>query len=206
MPGVTKWIILRCAGRSTLPLAGSLAEDGFTVWTPVETFTVSIPRANVRRKIRRPILASYVFAADRHLVDLLQLAGMTVKPRRGAGLLQPAHPDFNVLHAFGRIPLVAEVDLRELRRLEARRTPPPVAASAFAQEQRVRVKRGIGQGKVGIVIKSTPAKTKILCVGDRRPFEIATTLLDPEDECNLRVANGSDIGYGRDQPATQLAA
>lgn len=201
-----RWCILRCAGRSTLPLAASLAQDGFSVWTPVETFTASIPRANVKRQIRRPILASYVFAAERHLVDLLQLAGMSVKPRRGAGLLQPAHPDFNVLHAFGRIPIVAEIDLMELRKLEARRTPPPVAAQAFGQHERVRVKRGIGQGKVGIVIKSTPAKTKILCVGDRRPFEIATALLDPDEECNPRVASRGDCGYGDDQPAARLAA
>ena len=34
------WFILRTAGRSTLPLASSLAEDGFEVWTPVRTMRV----------------------------------------------------------------------------------------------------------------------------------------------------------------------
>lgn len=175
---MSEWIILRTAGRSTLPLAESLAEDGYEVWTPVETIKVRVPSMNARRTVRLPIMRSYVFASVRHLVDLLQLAAMPVKPRRGAGLMKPAHPGFSVLHAFGRIPLVAEADLAPLRTLEARRTPQKIAEYAFPRNEKVRVKQGIGCGKIGVVIRSTPAKTKILCTGDMRAFEISTSHLE----------------------------
>jgi hypothetical protein len=176
------WIILRCAGRSTLPLAESLAEDGFEVWTPVETIKVNVPRMTVKREARRPIMPSYAFAGVAHLVDLLQLAAMPVKPRRGAGFRLAAHPDFSVLHAFGRIPMVADRHLDELRKLEARRTPRKIAAYAYPKNQQVRVKPegGSTQGKVGIVIRSTPAKTQIICTGDRYPIEIPTSFLEPD--------------------------
>lgn len=183
-----RWCILRCAGRSTLPLAASLAEDGFEVWTPVETITKRVPRMNARFTVRRPILPSYVFASDEHLVDLLQLAALPVKSRRGAGLLLPAHASFTVLHAFGKIPLVDDRHLDELRKLEAKRAPKKIAAYAYPQNQRVRVREGVGAGKIGLVIRSTPAKTKILCTGDKRPFEIPTALLDPDEEYRLDLA------------------
>lgn len=172
------WCILRTASRLTLPLAESLAEDGYEVWTPVETVTVRVPRKNARREVRRPIMGSYVFAKAAYLIDLLQLAAMPVKPRRGAGLLKPAHPSFSVLHAFGRIPVVAESDFVKLRELEAKRTPRKVAPYAFPINRAVRVKGGIGQGKVGLVIRSTPTKTKIFCTGDKRSLEIPTYLLE----------------------------
>lgn len=177
---MSDWCILRTSGRSTLALAESLAEDGYQVWTPVETVTKRVPRMNARRTIRQPILASYVFARAQHLVELLQLAAMPVKPRRGAGLRKPAHPSFSVLHAFGRIPLVADLDFTRLRELEVRRTPRKIAPYAFPLNQEVRVTGGIAQGKVGLVIRSTPAKTKILCTGDKQMIEIPTMLLEKE--------------------------
>lgn len=177
---MSDWIILRTSGRSTLPLAESLAEDGYEVWTPVETIRKEIPRMNVKREVRQPIMRSYVFAAVTHLVDLLQLAAMPVKPRRGAGLMKPAHPGFSVLHAFGRIPLVAERHLAELRKLEAKRTPRKVAAYAFPRNGIVRVVGGAAMGKIGIVVSSSRTKTKIFCIGDRYDLEIPTSLLEPD--------------------------
>lgn len=186
---MSDWCILRCSGRSTLPLAQSLAEDGFDVWTPVETVRIDVPRMTAKREVRRPILRSYVFARTAHLVDLLQLAAMPVKPRRGRGLMEPAHVNFSVLHAFGRIPLVAEQHLAELRKLEARRTPRKIAAYAFPRNQLVRVKEGPAMGKIGVVVRSTPAKTKIFCIGDRFDVEIPTSLLEPNslEEPSLAV-------------------
>lgn len=172
------WCILRTAGRSTLALATSLAEDGFDVWTPVETRIETVPRVNVKREIRLPIMRSYVFARAAHLVDLLQLAAMPVKPRRGPRLHQPAHPSFSVLHAFGRIPLVADRHLEALRKIEARRTPRKVAAYAFPRNGSVRVKGGPFGGMVGVVIRSTPAKTMI-CFPQGWDTEIPTSLLEP---------------------------
>lgn len=174
---MSDWCILRTAPRSTMALAASLADDGYDVWTPIETVTKRVPRASAKFEVRLPIMPSYVFARVRHLVDLLQLAELPVKPRRGAGCRQPAHSDFHVLHAFGRIPLVAEKHLAELRLTEAKRTPIKRAAYSFPRNEVVRVTKGIFGGLDGIVVRSTPAKTTIQ-FGGAFPTEIPTSLLE----------------------------
>jgi|SRR5689334_11957452 len=173
------WCILRTAGRSTMKLAETLAKDGYEVWTPIETRMVRQPRANARREVRLPIMPTYVFARASHLVDLLQLAAMPVKPRRGAGLKEAAHSSFTVLHAFGRIPLVAERHLSELRRLEAKRTPIKRAAYSFPRNASAKVKDGAFGGLVGVVVRSTP-KSTVLRFGGGFPVEIPTSLLSED--------------------------
>jgi hypothetical protein len=175
---MTDWCILRTSGRSTLGLAASLAKDGFEVWTPVETGTKRVPRSNLRRAVVLPIMPSYVFARAGHLVELLELAAMPVKPRRGAGLMDPAHSGFSVLHAFGRIPLVADQHLDSLRRLEAKRTPTKRAAYSFPRNAATRVKDGNFGGLLGVVVRSTEKKTVILLKGWSVPVEIPTILLE----------------------------
>lgn len=170
------WCILRTCSRHTLTLAESLAKDGFEVWTPIETKTIRVPRANAKRTVLLPIMPSYIFARVHHLIDLLQLADMPVKPRRGAGLRDAAHAGFSVLHAFDRIPIVADRHLNELRRLEAKRTPIKKAPYSFPRNASARVEKGIFGGMVGVVVRSTPAAT-ILRFEKGFPVEIPTSLL-----------------------------
>lgn len=181
------WCILRTSGRHTMSLAASLAADGFDVWTPIETKKVRVPRMNVRREIRLPIMPSYVFARGVHLVDLLQLAAMPVKPRRGAGCMDAAHASFSVLHAFGRIPMVADVHLTELRKLEARRTPIKRAAYSFPQNASAKVNGGIFGGLIGVVVRSTPAAT-VLRFDGSFPVEIPTSLLELDSVSETTLA------------------
>jgi transcription antitermination factor NusG len=171
------WCILRCSGRHTMGLAESLAKDGFDVWTPIETVTIRAGRSRKRVEQRRPIMPSYVFARAGNLVDLLQLAAMPLKPRRGAGLREAAHASFSVLHAFGRIPLVADRHLVELRRLEAKRTPIKRAAYSFPRNAQTRVNGGAFGGLVGVVVRSTPTKT-VLALEGSFTVEIPTTMLE----------------------------
>lgn len=186
-PTDSDWIILRTASRSTLRLAETLAKDGFEVWTPAETKRIRIPRANARREVVFPLMASYVFARAVHLIDLLQLAEMPVKPRRGAGLREPAHASFSVLHAFGRIPLVADHDFNDLRRLEAKRTPIKRAAYTFQRNSSAKVPTGIFGGMSGLVVRSTP-KATVLCFGKGREVEFPTSLLSLDEICGGTVA------------------
>lgn len=174
------WIILRTAGRHTLTLFDSLAKDGFEVWTPVETKNERVGRSRRRVEVRRSIMPSYVFARKDHLIDLLQLAELPVKPRRGRGLRDPAHSNFSVLHAFGRIPLVKDRHLAELRKIEAKRTVTKRAAYSFPLNASARVRGGAFGGLVGVVVRSTPMKT-VLCFGKGFPLEIPTSLLDPNE-------------------------
>ena len=177
---MSDWCILRVSGRKTIALAESLRMDGFDAWTPVETRTIRVPRLNARREVRLPILPSYVFARAEHLVDLLQMAALPVKPRRGAGLRQPAHPDFSVVHAFDRIPMVADRHLEGLRRIEKKRTPLRKAEKAFSPGLHVRVEGGSFGGMSGVVEKSDRGLT-LVCFSDRFLVKVPTSILNLDD-------------------------
>lgn len=174
------WCILRTAGRETMRLAKTLAEDGFDVWTPIETRTMRVPRANIKREVRLPIMPSYVFARADHLIDLIELAAMPVKPRRGDRMREPAHASFSVLHCFGRIPLIAERHLTELRKIEIKRTPLKKAERSLPIGIGVRINGGAARGLKGIVDKSNRGHT-VVCINDRFTVKIATSLLELDD-------------------------
>lgn len=175
------WIILRTKGRSTLSLAASLAEDGYEVWTPVQVKTVRIARANLRREVRLPLMASFVFARTRHLIDLLQLADMAVKPRRGNGLRQPAHPDFSVFHHNDQIPLVHDRHLEPLREAEHRRLPKS-KLKPYASGADVRITKGSFEGLSGVVESSDGKSCKVWVslFGRHHKVDISTFMLAPE--------------------------
>lgn len=171
------WLILRCSGRSTLRLSDTLAADGFKVWTPRETRRIRIPRMNVRRDVIEALMPSYVFVKAEHLIDMLEMAKMPVKPRRGAG---PAHDGFTVMHWHDRIPLIADVDLTQLRRLEAKRTPAKKAERSFPVGSTVKVEGGSFGGMKGKVDRSDTAHT-LVCFSEKFVVKINTFLLLPDD-------------------------
>lgn len=176
---IDQWCILRCQGRATLRLAETLAKDGFEVWAPKETRRIRIPRANVRREAVLPLMPSYVFARAHHLVDLLELAAMPVKPRRGAG---PAHDGFTVMRWQERIPMVSDASLNGLRSLEAKRTPRKKAERSFTPglSVRVKVEGGSFAGMRGKVERSDIGTTLVL-FDSRLTVKISTSLLEPGD-------------------------
>jgi hypothetical protein len=165
-----------------MSLAASLAKDGYEVWTPVEQRNIRVPRMNARRPMTLPMLPSYVFARARHLVDLLELAAMPVKPRRGAGLREPAHANFSVVHWHDRIPLISDEHFVRLREIEARRAPTKKAERVLPIGARARVLRGIASGMVGFVEKSNRVHTKIRC-GDKL-MEFETCILAGDEVSN----------------------
>lgn len=181
---MTDWCILRTSGRSTIRLTESLAKDGFDVWTPIETRTVRVPRANIRRKVRLPIMPSYVFARARHVVDLLAMSSMPLKPRSGAGVHERVHAGFRVVHGHTGIPLIADRYFHELRKIEHRLTPGKAAVRrttySFPRNASARVKGGIFGGMVGVVVRSTPTKT-VLRFNHGFPVEVPTTILALDD-------------------------
>lgn len=171
------WCILRTASRQTIPLSESLAEDGYEVWTPIETRTIRIPRKNVKREIRLPIMPSYVFARACHLIDLIQRAD------------QPIAPRFCVMHAFGdQIPLVRDAHLTKLRELEIKKTPKRTkrADRIFSPGVKVKVGEGGGSfvGMVGRVERSDTGCT-LVCFNDRYTVQISTLLLAEDGVCDM---------------------
>jgi transcription antitermination factor NusG len=173
----TGWCVLRTSSRHTIQLAETLAEDGYDVWTPIETRMIRIPRKNVKREVRLPIMPSYVFARAHQLIDLMLLSDMPSKPRqRGIG----AHADFSVMRAFRQIPLVPDTHLAELRRIEIRRTPRKKAEKRFIPGVIVKVGGGSFGGMVGKVERSDTGYT-LVCFNDRYSVKIPTLLLKEDD-------------------------
>lgn len=177
-----RWCILRTTPGRTLRLAGSLAEDGYAVWTPIETRIERVPRVNVKAEVRRPILAGFVFADADRLVDLLQLAAMPVKPRRGGGCRLPAHVAFSVMRHAGQIPVIDDAQMAPLRRLEDRRTRRKPAAYAFPSGVRVRAGEGHKSvaGMSGVVIRSDRGSTTVDFGGLFGCTTIPTSLLSAD--------------------------
>lgn len=173
------WCILRTSGRTTLRLADTLAEDGFEVWTPAERKTVRIPRANIRRPVILPIMPSYVFARAVHLVDLLQMATQSFKPRRAAG--KPSHVDFSVMHYHDTIPLIADAQLERLRRLEMQLAVKSKSAHRLPDgvDVTVKIEGGSFAGMKGVVRKSTEGYT-LVCFSDRLEVKLPTLLLQQD--------------------------
>jgi len=177
------WFILRTAGRSTLTLARTLAEDGFDVWTPSRTHRIRLPRANVKRDVKLPMLPSFIFVRSAHLPDLLTMARMTEKPRRdpnGGRESKPAHKDFTVFHYLDRIPMVADRSLEPLRQKEMELVPRR-AAPQFNHGTKVRVNCGAFEGLKGRVERCKSGYALVIFDDWKRPAKIPTWLLR-EDE------------------------
>lgn len=174
---MTDWCILRTQPRHTLRLAASLAEDGFEVWTPVEIEKVQKARPKIVVEVPRAILTGFIFAKTAHIVDLLNLAQMPVKPRRGACLRLPAHVGFSVMHNDEGVNLVRDEHLAPLRRIEARRKPRSRSKYAIPRGVSIRVSSGIYAGMTGCVIRSDTGKTVVNFGGFFGKTEIETSIL-----------------------------
>jgi hypothetical protein len=187
------WCILRTAGRHTLALAQSLAEDGFEVWTPIETRVVVVPRMTAKRQVRLPIMPGFLFARASHLYHLLGLAAMPNRPRRGTGGRQPAHESFSVFHSSDGIPLVADAALEPLRAAEAVAIPKDKRGK-FRHGQPVRVLKGNFAGMVGVIEKSDShtAHVWLTLFGRHMRAKIPAFLLQSDEvgseEPNLGIA------------------
>lgn len=170
------WCILRTSGKSTLNLARTLEEDAFKVWTPVLMQMMRVPRMNVKREIKLPLLPSFVFASSSHLHELLALERMPVKPRRGAGLLQPAHRPFTLFRFLDRIAMIADRDLEPLRLKEIEALPKR-AKPRFDQHAQVRVTKGAFEGLKGRVERCKSGYALVIFTDWNTPVQIPTFLL-----------------------------
>jgi transcription antitermination factor NusG len=182
----TDWFILRCAGRSTLSLAKTLADDGFEVWTPARVQRIRVPRKNVRREVRLPMLPSYIFVRAQHLDDLLELSHMDERPRRCGGR-KPAHRSFSVFRFLDRVQMVADKSLEQLR-LEERRAIPRTLGPKFVRNQPVRVGSGPFEGLKGRVERHESGHVLVIFEGGKRRVKIPTFLLE-EDQAIIAPAS-----------------
>ena len=133
---MSRSFILRTSGGQTLPLAASLGGAGFPVWTPARTLRRYMPAKTPSGKrlveTQVPILPTFVFARESALEALAIAAAQSPSP----------HPAFSVFRHGGRVPLVAEREVRGLRDEEEREAATIAAihaAESHAEAERIRV-------------------------------------------------------------------
>jgi transcription antitermination factor NusG len=164
-----EWIVLRTGSAQTLPLVRSLRDYGVEVWSPVKTISKRRPRSNERREVTVAILPSYVFARASHLADLMVAANRSVSP----------HPPFSVFKYCGKVPIISDRSLENLRRIE-KRALPEKAARQFKQGERVRITEGGFAGMTGIVKTGRGRYTMVLFPGFSMPIKVKSMLLVDE--------------------------
>lgn len=126
---VSRWCVLRTAGPKTVRLAQSLQAAGFAAWTP--TGKVRYPALKTRPAVIRDvaIMPTFVFAQERHVVELLHLADRRAEER---------HPlTFSLLRVANRVPLIRERDIQALRAEEEQ----AIAAHTAALDAEARAKQ-----------------------------------------------------------------
>lgn len=175
------WIILRTAAPRTLRLADSLAEAGFTVWTPRQTISRRVPRSKdkERREVETPIIPTFVFADAEHMDALRVLSRQPLHP----------HPPFSLMTYRGtKVPEIKDSEVHGLRieerRMQAAADDRARRARRNARGRAVPIGATIGvptpafQGISGVVEESDGRFTLAL-VGNMR-LKIATFLLDDD--------------------------
>lgn len=143
------WCILRTSGARTLPLAASLADAGYEVWTPAEMRlrrAIRGRRATTRHEA--PIAPSFVFVRADRVYDLARILALPLSP----------HPPFSIFHHAGRVPVVADREIAGLRHEEDRARHvwekaerAKLKAPTFAAGDAVRIQQSAFVGLVGNV-------------------------------------------------------
>jgi len=176
-----QWCILRTGGSRTLPLVRSLAGVGLDVWTPIAMTERRKGRSRVRVEAAAPILPTFVFARADDLSELLAIETA----------LTSQHPQFSLFRYAGRIALIADAELAQLRTEESR------AALArrrkerhvFEKGARVTVPDGAFTGLTGIVEDGGNGKFTLV-IFNQLPIRIASFLLKADDVQKAKPIKG----------------
>lgn len=150
-----RWCILRTSGPRTVPLARALADAGFAAWTPTETRRVKTAGKLIDRD--QPIMPTFVFASDAHVVDLL-IAAQDPRCR---------FPAFSMFRRGDRVPLIGGGEMRALQ--EAEELARARHSDALAEEM-AEVRR---QDRIA-ELKRAAARRKALRAQPLEPMRIGT--------------------------------
>ncbi|ALJ14105.1 transcription termination/antitermination protein NusG [Sphingopyxis macrogoltabida] len=166
------WCILRTGGSRTLPLCRSLNAAGLDAWTPTGVADRRRGRSRARVEAPAPILPTFVFAAASNIETLLALSSSPINP----------HPSFSVFHHEGRVAIVAEAELAQLRTEEGRiaLVRKRRERHVFAKGAKVAVPDGPFAGLTGVVEDGGNGKFTLVMFGEM-PIQIASFLLRAED-------------------------
>lgn len=165
------WCILRTTGGRTLRLASSLRDVGIEAWTPSHIQKRRRPRTGVKVDREVAMVPTFVFAPSSRLTELLDLAMLRIS----------AHPAFSLFRFGGRIPVIADQDIADLRAAEERAKRNVLKRYRFDAKKGsiVRPKDGPWAGLEG-VIEETAGNYALVCFNGLR-VKVAYWLLDPNE-------------------------
>lgn len=180
-----KWVILKMAGRRTLPVANSLVAAGLEVWTPREVLLRRRGRHRPVAEIEVAILPTFVFAAADRLHDLARIIASPISQ----------HPQFSIFQWDGRIPLIADRDIQALRLAEerTRRTARKRQRVTFEAGANVCTDEAGFSGLPGVV-ESSDGKRAWVKFGGLLRVEVATWHLRLNDIHGVTEPTGSAVG------------
>lgn len=153
------WCILRTASRSTLKLAESLAEDGYEVWTPIETREP--PKDAKKSKAKdepeqRAILPTFLFAGFSQVSELVALSRSPslhyrVWDSEKRRMVVKGHAAFSIFRHNGAYSRIPDFALSSLRAAERRRKPRGLV-KMFEVGAKVKLTEGVYTGLKGEVV------------------------------------------------------
>lgn len=184
---MTDWCILRCSNCKTLELARSLNDAGFEAWTPVETIERRSRKGIKPDELRRPLIASFVFARADHMAGLLALSHSPALNYRvwDSGLrrmVTRGHPYFRV----SSLHLIPDAQLAGLRAVELKRRPKG-KPQAFEVGAHVRVTDGGFEGLRGVVVECRGDYATVVLDDWSIPAKIATWILALDENRAVHV-------------------
>lgn len=177
------WCILTCSNCKTLDLVASLIDAGFDAWSPVETVSIRARKGQKREEVRRPLIASFVFAKADRLLDLLELShspslNYRIWDADLRRMVTRGHPYFRVFPRSGDPKFVPDAQLDHLRKLEQRRRPKG-KPRAFDKGAAVRITEGGFAGLNGVIEECRGDYATVTISDWAIPVHIATWLLHP---------------------------
>ncbi len=131
------------------------------------------PRSKATIEIEAPIMPTFVFARAGLLPALAAIMELPISP----------HPPFSIFRHLGRIPLLADREIANLRVVEETAQRARLKKShryVFPVGQRVNVAEGNFTGLEGVV-EGGDGRYALICFGGSMQFKIATFLLRSDD-------------------------
>lgn len=151
------WVVLRCAGKNTMPLVQAMEKRGLDSWTPLWRRKRRYPRSSKYRTVVLPALPTFVFLAEKDMWSALD------------ALTEFATPGFSLMHSYGEIIRIKDAELASLRKISdvkpAEKNPvvwPQVG-------ERRRVTSGAFTGMTGLVKGKTKHHCLVELDGSRFP-------------------------------------
>lgn len=190
---MTRWAILRTSGGQTLPLMRSLCEAGFDVWSPAKpirrTIRAKTPTGTRLIDTEVPILPTFLFADERHLSALSDIAALSVSP----------HPAFSLFRYGGRIPIVGDAEVKGLREEEARTVAvlqAMRAAESHAEAEKIRIAAMQSETARRRATKELEQAQRAALRSTRRTFEPGTAVEVAEMPAMVGVAGVVEASDG----------